>query len=59
MLEESISLSKDTNNPIMNDEDFEFYALDIDDLNKNSDSMFINLIEIYKNISVSPFLNKG
>lgn len=49
MLEESISLSKDTNNPIMDDEDFEFYALDIDDLNKNSDSMFINLIEIYKN----------
>ena len=33
----------------MDDEDFEFYALDIDDLNKNSDSMFINLIEIYKN----------
>lgn len=49
MLEESISLSKDTNNPNMDDEDFEFYALDIDDLNKNSDSMFINLIEIYKN----------
>lgn len=36
MLDESIELSVDTHNPIMDDEDFEFYYCDVDSLNENA-----------------------
>lgn len=36
MLDESIELSIDTHNPIMDDEDFEFYNSDCDALNENA-----------------------
>lgn len=36
MLDESIELSLDTKNPIMDDEDFEFYNADTDNLNENA-----------------------
>jgi len=36
MLDESIELSVDTHNPIMDDEDFEFYNADCDAINQNA-----------------------
>ena len=36
MLDESIELSLDTHNPIMDDEDFEFYNADCDAINQNA-----------------------
>lgn len=40
MLDESIELSIDTHNPIMDDEDFEFYNADCDNLNENAQEDF-------------------
>ena len=36
MLDDSIELSIDTHNPIMDDEDFEFYNADCDAINQNA-----------------------
>ena len=36
MLDESIELSIDTHNPIMDDEDFQFYNADCDSINQNA-----------------------
>ena len=49
MLEDSIDISSDTKNPLVDDEDFEFYDLLIDELNDNSSLDYNNAIEIYRN----------
>lgn len=49
MLEDSIDHSDDTKNPIMDDEDFEFYDLDIDSLNENAKEDYFNIYQIYRN----------
>ena len=49
MLEDSIDNSYETKNPIMDDEEFEFYDLSIDELNENAEKDYNNAIEIYRN----------
>ena len=48
MLDESIECSTETNNPIMDDEDFEFYNADIDNLNENAKEDFNYTLKRYK-----------
>lgn len=45
--DESISISTETKNPLVDDEDFEFYDLNIDELNENSLDDFNALLDMY------------
>lgn len=47
MLDESIDLSTETKNPLIDDEEFQFYDLDIDSLNENSINDFNKIKEFY------------
>lgn len=49
MLDESKELSLDTKNPLMDDEDFEFYNADTDSLNENANEDYLRTKEEYQN----------